>query len=255
MTEKSLIGSLFGRKSKGLTTVERLCPAGKHALDPGWSKCPYCEAESGAKSPSRPQTEAAPKAAGRRSTQIDPGGTAGSPDETRVNAAAAVPARKHTMVNPQSGGSSEVERHAGGGRRLMGILTTFTWSRLGALYKLYDGRNYAGSGNVSANNNVQCNVYVPEDGTMSGSHFLILFQGSKVIISDTLSTNGTFVNGDQIDTRGIDLPDNAVIKAGATVFVFQRIRSAPGAPVAAAPAPAPSEERQEWRPGSEDELA
>jgi hypothetical protein len=252
MAERSFFDALLGRKQKAQTTVERLCPAGKHPLDPGWSKCPYCEAESGANAPSRPTIP--PPAPGRRRTVVDGAGVAAAPGETRLNtsqAAPSPPSRAATKVDPQSGGSSDAERHAGGGRRLMGILTTYTWSRLGTLCKVYDGRNYAGSGAVAANNNMLCDIHVPEDGSMSAAHFLVLFQGSKVIISDERSTNGTYVNGEQIDTRGVDLPDGAVIKAGATVFVFQRIRLAQ-----AAPAAAPKPDGEVWRPGGrEDELS
>jgi pSer/pThr/pTyr-binding forkhead associated (FHA) protein len=88
-----------------------------------------------------------------------------------------------------------------------------------------DGRNYAGSVVVSADNNSPCEILVSEDRSMSSAHFLILCQSGKYIVSDNLSTNGTFVNGEQIDARGIELPDDAVIKAGATVFKFQKIHA------------------------------
>jgi pSer/pThr/pTyr-binding forkhead associated (FHA) protein len=130
------------------------------------------------------------------------------------------------------------------------VLTTFTWSRVGQLFKVVDGRNHVGSGVVSADNNAPCDIQITDDPVLSSAHFLILCQGGKHIISDNFSTNGTFVNGVQIDTRGIDLPDNAVIKAGTTVFTFQRIHAAPGG---ATVEPVRESESGGWRPGGGEE--
>ena len=272
MSDKSIwqgFGDLLGRKGggKALTTVEQRCPECHNALDPRWTKCPYCEAAKNASRQSTrlgpdPAAQPAPQAtqATRGPTLVDMGGmdtVAPSASASPVNAAAATMApepgspgggRRHTVVEPVSDGSLGVERHVGGGRRITGIVTTFTWSRLGQLYVVRDGRNYAGSGVVSADNNAPCEILVPEDRTMSSAHFLILCQSGKYIISDNFSTNGTFLNGDQIDTRGIELPDNAVIKAGATVFKFQKIVAAAG------PTHEPArEQHQGWKPGDNEE--
>jgi FHA domain len=152
------------------------------------------------------------------------------------------------MVDTAQEGAPGAERRPGaGGRRITGVLSTFTWSPLGKLFQILDGRNYAGSGVVGAENNRPCDVQILEDETMSGAHFLILCQGGKYIISDTFSTNGTFLNGAQIDTRGTDLPDNSVIRAGATVFVFQKIYAASSDSTGLIPGGDPS-----WKPDDRD---
>jgi pSer/pThr/pTyr-binding forkhead associated (FHA) protein len=77
-------------------------------------------------------------------------------------------------------------------------------------------------------------ILITDDNMLSGSHFLILCQGDKDWIRDVDSTNGTYVDGVQIDANGMQLEDGAEIKAGATLFKFQRVRP-PG--TAASPRP------------------
>jgi hypothetical protein len=142
------------------------------------------------------------------------------------------PGRGHTVVDdsPKSGPSPAFvpspDRHVGGGRRIHAVLTTYSWSNMGELFVIRDGRNYVGSGNVATENNAMCDVLIGNDGRMSSAHFLILYQGGRPLISDLLSLNGTTVDGQPIDGRGLELADNAVIKAGDTAFVFQRIKRA-----------------------------
>lgn len=261
MSEKSiwqgfgdLMGGIVGGKTKPktLTTIEQRCPVCSNALDPRWTKCPYCEAAKNASAKSSRVVAEPPQAASRDRTRVDVPAASQQPAGADVSmAAVGGAARGRTIVESPSGGALGVDRHAGGGRRLTGIVTTFTWSSLGELYKVRDGRNYAGSGVVSADNNSQCEILVSEDRTMSSAHFLILCQAGKYIISDNLSTNGTFVNDVQIDARGIDLEDDAVIKAGATVFRFQKIHAQLGG---ASTEPGPQID-QGWRPGREDTVA
>lgn len=260
MSDKSIwqgvgeaIGGLIAGKTKpkALTTIEQRCPVCANALDPRWTECPYCKAAKNASARSSRVVPEPPKASGRDRTRVDVQPAppqAGAADVSMAAAGGA--ARGRTIVESPSGGALGVERHAGGGRRLTGIVTSFTWSRLGQLFEVRDGRNYAGSGLVSADNNSPCDILVAEDRTMSSAHFLILCQGTKYIISDNLSTNGTFVNGVQVDARGIDLEDDAVIKVGATVFRFQKIHAQLGASTD----PGPQDDRG-WRPGREDTVA
>jgi len=251
----NLMGGLVGGKSgsKAMTTIEQRCEVCLNALDPRWTKCPYCEAAKNASARSSraiPEPPARPEAGGtRRQTQVDQGAGAAQAGQAASDMAAAGggSSRRHTQVDSSPGAGGE--RHVGGGRRLVGIVTTFTWSRVGQLFKVFDGRNYAGSGVVSADNNNPCDIQITDDPVMSSAHFLILCQGGKHIISDNFSTNGTFVNGVQIDTRGIELPDNAVIKAGTTVFTFQRIHAAPGATTD----PVREAESGGWKPGGRED--
>jgi hypothetical protein len=270
-SEKSIwriFGQLVGGGRSGTgskTTVEHLCAAGLHQVDPQWTHCPYCQAEEKARQrTSRESSEEAAKSASRgseapssrRATMID--SRAMPPMSSSASAAgASVPGstgasaggRRHTIVDPSPPGG-EALRPASSGRRLVGILSTFTWSRTGQLFAVVEGRNYVGSGSVG-NSGLPCEVLLGEDATLSSAHFLILHQPGRATVSDNHSTNGTFVNGEQIDARGVDLQDNAVIKAGATLFTYQRIRVAQStdAPPQLQPQP---QAPQPWSPDGED---
>ncbi|MDM0047934.1 FHA domain-containing protein [Variovorax sp. J22R115] len=166
--------------------------------------------------------------AGRRETRID------MPDAGRVEpVGTAAQASSHgsrpprgatKVLYPDEMSSSQAPVRSSHGRRLTGIVVTFSWSGLGTLFELHEGRNYVGSGTVSVEGNRPSDVMVPEDDKLSSAHFLILCQREKYRISDCNSTNGTYVNGEQIDTLGIDLSDDALIQAGATLFTFRKIR-------------------------------
>jgi hypothetical protein len=266
MSERSILKgigeALLGRKgprtgTPPLTTIEHRCPECQNALDPSWTQCPYCEArkKAGDKTARPPESVAKvpPSASSsRRATRADePAAVAAAPDA----GASVPPGRGHTVVDAQPGGPPGAARAGGGGRKLTGVVTSFTWTRLGQLFEVRDGRNYVGSGDVSSENNRRCDVHVPDDHLMSAAHFLILCQSGKYIISDNLSTNGTWVNDRQIDTRGEELPDNALIKAGATVFTFQKIRAPLAGATTSAAEPSPDEDKDDprpQRPGRED---
>lgn len=237
------VADIFG--GKRATTVESLCPAGLHQVDPNWLRqgkaCPYCRGKEET-ARSQPSMESkSPPAAQRKQTRADDVSApmSGGPAEAASAAGSPrPPGRGHTAVDdsPVSGSSvadaPSPDRHVGGGRRIQAVLTTYSWSGMGELFVIRDGRNYVGSGSVAAANNSTCEVLVSNDGRLSSAHFLILYQGGRPLITDLLSLNGTMVDGQPIDGRGVELTDNAVIKAGDTVFVFQRIKrtdSVPGA--------------------------
>jgi hypothetical protein len=150
--------------------------------------------------------------------------------------------RRYTKVDSGAIDAASVSgRLSGGNRRIQGILSTFTWNPNGDLYMLRDGRNFVGSGTVGSENNAPCDAQVPTDSRMSSAHLLILFQAGRPLISDNMSTNGTLVNGTLIDGRGVELVDGAEIKAGDTVFVYQRIKRTDSGP-ARPPHPKPTPE-------------
>lgn len=161
---------------------------------------------------------------GRRSTRVFGDATSGAAAPPVTSSAAAGSTRRRTHVIDVEDVEAERERlHAGGGRALTGIVFTFSWTKLGQLFEVRDGRNYAGSGTVGPDER-PLDIQLSNDEKMSGAHFLILCQGEKYRIRDCDSTNGTYVNGEQIDALGIELEDGAVILAGTTMFGFQMVR-------------------------------
>jgi hypothetical protein len=111
------------------------------------------------------------------------------------------------------------------GRPLVGVVFTFSWSRAGQLFPVYAGRNYAGTAPMTREG--QCTeILLTEDPAVSGTHFLILYQQDtgQYRILDENSATGTFVNGEPIDPKGTELPDDAQILAGHTLFIFKKVR-------------------------------
>lgn len=291
----SALGGLFSRggAAEPLPTSTQRCEAG-HPMAPNWTTCPYCEAIRGSSektivstavgagssmspplgetlrpmSPSLPKTrasgpapESAPESATRRRTLVDTGSQAMA-IPTAATAASAPPpqpgasgSRRATRViqPPDDGGRAAAVPTEG--RRLRGVVFTFSWSPLGQLFTVREGRNYAGSGVVGSESNRPVDILLTDDNMLSGSHFLILCQGDKDWIRDVDSTNGTFVDGVQIDANGIQLEDGAEIKAGATLFKFQRVRP-PGTAASPRPVmmdePEPDAPLDRWPPARDD---
>jgi pSer/pThr/pTyr-binding forkhead associated (FHA) protein len=82
---------------------------------------------------------------------------------------------------------------------------------------------------------VEDNSFQLAVGSVSSHHCEILLQGNEVVVRDLSSTNGTFINGQQVTK-------DAVLKPGQTLRLGQvEMRLENGAPTAA-PAPATSPE-------------
>jgi pSer/pThr/pTyr-binding forkhead associated (FHA) protein len=84
---------------------------------------------------------------------------------------------------------------------------------MGMDFKLYEGRNIIGR-------DLDCQITIA-DKTVSGKHALILFRAGKYSISDQQSTQGTFVNDEDINLEPRYLKDGDMIRIGQTVLKFR----------------------------------
>ena len=119
---------------------------------------------------------------------------------------------KDVIVELESG-QKVVQKEYRSARKLVGWLVTYSFDRMGADFRLYEGRNVIGR-------DVECNITVP-DKTISGKHATILFKNEKFKIKDELSSHGTFVNDRDIEDETVELHDNDLIRLGETVFKFK----------------------------------
>ena len=165
-----------------------------------------------------------PPGSGARRTRID------VEVDSQETPARPAPSRGATRVldMPDAAAGTLAARRPAAGRRLTGILICFTWSTLGRIYEVREGRNFCGSGGIGQEGRRDADILISEDSTMSGEHFLILCQSGTYRISDCNSTNGTRVHGQLIDTVGVELVDGVTIQAGATLLMFKKL----AAPVA-----------------------
>ena len=117
------------------------------------------------------------------------------------------------VIAELEGGKKVIQKEYRNERMLVGWLVTYSFDKMGADYRLFEGRNIIGR-------DVECNITVP-DKTMSGKHATVLFRNDKFIIKDELSSHGTYVNDNDIEEETIELHDNDIIRMGETVFKFK----------------------------------
>lgn len=100
-------------------------------------------------------------------------------------------------------------------RKLVGWLVSYTIDSLGRDYRIYEGRNSMGA---STSNDIILNT----DASISGQHAVILFRNNNFYLKDNLSTNGTKINGKDIEPdTSVKFNDKASIEVGDTVFLFK----------------------------------
>ncbi len=196
----------------------RYCAAGKHPMDPAWPSCPYCSDSQTSSEPAEDRVE-------RRKTEAEaePGPAIKEipvvPEQLRSGG------RKGTQFNAAlaEAGSTQVDPNVvreSTGRRMVGVVVTYSWRAEGQLFAVYEGRNYIGQDS-------ECEVRLLTDQTMSGKHAAIFFRSKAFIITDEKSMNGTFVNEVEAPLTGMPLVNYDEIRTGATVWKFIVIEPPP----------------------------
>jgi hypothetical protein len=186
------------------------CPNG-HYYKEELAACPYCRSEGGKTTElisSRTQTETLAGNRGR------------DDNKTRImgNAAVSVAQMSNRTVFGEEtvaeiGGKEIVRKEYRDSRKLVGWLVTYSFDRMGADFRLYEGRNVIG-------HDMDCNITVP-DRMVSGKHATILFKNDRYKIKDELSSHGTYVNERDIEDEHVELFDNDSVRLGETVFKFR----------------------------------
>ena len=102
-------------------------------------------------------------------------------------------------------------------RKLRAWLVTFDLKDMeyGVDFKIEEGRNTIGKASSS-------DITI-DDNEVSSSHALILCKRDKFMLTDELSSNGTFLNGEDLTPKAIyDLKDGDEIKIGHTTLLFKQ---------------------------------
>ena len=116
-----------------------------------------------------------------------------------------------TKVSNDSEKSDEVQISK---RKLRGWLVTFDIEEFGTDYKIFEGRNLIGKKST-------CDITVL-DNEVSSEHAVILFRKDKFEISDQMSTNGTVLNGELLESHKPNLlVDGDEIVVGKTSLLFK----------------------------------
>ncbi len=189
--------------------TERLEGIGSQSVDSVGGCGPRSDAESRAGAPTGSGSYPGPVRAAERVTSI--GGPSPSERKTRIITSAGTGAPSMTTTESP-------------GRRIVGVLVTYTWRREGDLWPILEGRNYIGAGTVGdAPGEPPCDVMVPNDPEMSSAHALILCRAGRYEILDNRSANGTFVNDEFVTTHGRELKNYDRILTGSTAWTFIKI--------------------------------
>jgi hypothetical protein len=225
----------------------RLCPSGKHTMDPTWTSCAFCKAESPNASVDGHRPTVADPTRGN-AVGFAPQGTvgeipmpgAGTPGGARKTVAMSdfsdlrgVPptVAPGMPAQPVAGGARKtvfgvqvpapeipapVATAAATQPRIVAVLVSHSKlvNESGAIFAIREGRNKIGS-------DPGCEIAVPQDGTMSGWNTSITFRDGKYWISAKDSMNGTYLNGVEVPPDSTQqLPNYATIRAGSTAFRF-----------------------------------
>lgn len=195
------------------------------------ANCPYCKtsgSNAGNKTSLKTEVFAGSRADSQILTEMQNGGgtktTVIDGQETVVgNAGGAarggVPPTSRTVFGDEtefevtSSGQQVEKKVYRSSRKLVGWLVTYSFDAMGVDYKLYEGRNVIGR-------DIDCNITV-NDRMMSGKHAVLLFRSDKYSLTDSQSSHGTFVNGEDIDLDPRYLKDGDVIRMGETEFKFR----------------------------------
>lgn len=193
----------------------KVCPNG-HRYDASLPECPYCPKSSGGAG----STKVDGGGGGAGATLVDGGGGGGETlidggdAKTLLDSEGAVGGAgggnpRATMImsapDEESDEPRDVEQ-----RKLVGWLSCFTWEPFGKSYEIREGKTYVGT---SPEQNI-----VIDDPEMSREHAQFLFRGGKLRLKDNFSTNGSFVNGEDIEDDPRILADGDEIQMGKTVF-------------------------------------
>ncbi|MBN2664469.1 MAG: FHA domain-containing protein [Bacteroidales bacterium] len=98
-------------------------------------------------------------------------------------------------------------------RRLVGWLVSYQLDPYGISYSIYEGRNKIGR-------DVKNDITI-SDNTVSDIHVILLFRNDKYFLIDQGSSNGTYINGQEIDFQPVELNDNDIVTLGKNKAVFK----------------------------------
>lgn len=100
-------------------------------------------------------------------------------------------------------------------RMITGWLVSFTLDPMGVDYRIYEGSNSIGRDSDNT-------ISIKSDNTISGKHVIIVRRSGQFWIEDAMTSNGTFINGEElIPRKAYSIKDGDEVKLGDTVFTFK----------------------------------
>jgi len=103
------------------------------------------------------------------------------------------------------------------GRKIVGVLITYSWQESGQVFPILEGRNLIGK------DPDQCDIAIPQDATLSAVNSFITYR-RNFLIGDRVSMSGTDVDGEPIETEFVPLRNYAKIRTGSTYWTFVSVQ-------------------------------
>lgn len=196
----------------------RMCPSGRHPMDPSWSECPYCRNAGGVpvNSPShRPPTmvESDSGSGGRRRTMMEEGAGPAPISPPKPGGGRRGPTKFMAEGDAPSTGSEGQPKPAPAAvRKVVAVMVTYSWKPEGQVFAVYEGRNHIGSA-------PECEVSLASDPQMSSKHATIIYRAGAFMLDDAGSMNGTFL--EELDVlEKARVHNYSHLRTGATQWIF-----------------------------------
>lgn len=214
-----------------LNNKYKICPNGHH-YESRYDSCPHCpQSVSAAETvvngvPRQPNKKFDETVVDDGIVKLDRGSNPAAPAKTPSNqtpftdsdrtmiysGSSKRPSDPTERVQTASVSSQSSSQYAP--RRLIGWLVTFDLDPVGIDYKLTVGRQRIGR-------DPGCEIVI-DDPAISSEHAVLLYRDGQVIINDSLSANGTYVNGESIIDK-TNLHDNDIIRFGQLEFKIKLV--------------------------------
>ncbi|MFL6260514.1 MAG: FHA domain-containing protein [Thermoanaerobaculia bacterium] len=105
-------------------------------------------------------------------------------------------------------------------RKLLAVLAAPKLGHGGSIFPVRAGKNAIGADRAN-------DILLAGDSEVSGEHAVILHRNGAFHLTDRLSTNGTWVNGQEVTANGtVELHDRDRVRCGRTELVFLMIEPA-----------------------------
>lgn len=179
------------------------CPNG-HIIPFGSDFCPWCGERASNNSADMP---AAGNNDPARTLNMEQTGSAGTMENHTVVLGESPLAQDRTIIMRHQERKKNISR-------IVGFLVTCDAAQAGTYYPLHEGRQTIGRGSGATIN--------VNDSKLSQEHAVILYRNKKFIFEDSLSTNGTLLNGKEVIGQ-LELHHGDVLEMGNSKYVIVEI--------------------------------
>ncbi len=179
------------------------CPNG-HIIPFGSDFCPWCGETAGNNSVDMP---AAGNDDPARTSNMEQTGSTGSMGIHTVMLDESPLAQDRTVIMRPQDSKRNISR-------IVGFLMTYDTAQAGTYYPLHEGRQTVGRGSGA--------TITINDSQLSQEHAVILYRNSKFLFEDSLSTNGSVLNGKEAVGQ-LELHHGDILEMGNAKYVIVEI--------------------------------